>query len=328
MEDSIVIRDISPNDKLELASLYDKVWPENAGCFLHKTIWAIDTSEYSGVCAVDNDRIVGSRACFRANIYIGDKKIKSVQLRDSCVDKDYRRFGLFTRMNKVFLSSYFKTKDELIYNISVDASRKAYEKIGWVYINTLSNLIRIPNLFRFLIHSKCDINKMSGNIVAEKSDIPNVDLIPDELLQKRESLMIEAGLIHNRYDRETIQWRMGSDSNIRMLLVDGGGACFYKTGYKNGLHCCTIGEMFLANYSYSCFRKVLKAVEKTGKYDMVNVTVSHAHILYKYYRRALFLLNPQKVFLNHGVRVESPRMKKICLDPNKWALSDLDIDTF
>ena len=328
MEDNITIREITSDDIMQLVSLYDRVWPENAGNFLHKTAWAIKSSDYNGVCAEIENKIIGSRACFYANIYYGDKKISSVQLRDSCVDKKYRRYGLFTRMNKAFLSAYFKTKDELIYNISVDASRKAYEKIGWVYIDSLSNLTRILNICRFLIHSKFNIKKLAGNIVSDKSDIPNVDKIPEELLVIRENLMIESKLLHNRYDRETLRWRVGSDSNIKLLMVEKCGVCFYKTGYKNGLYCCTIGEMFLYEYSYKYLRKVLKQLERIGKFDVINISITHSHPLYKSYRRSKFMLNPKRKYLNHGVRVESEKMKEICLNPDNWAIADLDIDTF
>ena len=328
MNDDIIIRKICSSDKEALASLYDRVWPEMAGLHLEKTSWAIDTSEYSGICAEVNGKIIGSRACFRANVYLGEKRIVSVQFGDSCVDKDYRRFGLFSRMNTCFLHDFFKTKDELIYNVSVDASRKAYEKLGWVYIRSLSNIIRINQPLTFLIKKKGHFGVLAGNMVVDKYPIPNISTIPDVLFEEREKVMKEKGCLHNRYDKGVLKWRLGTDSGIRSLYIEKIGLCLYKTGNKNGLRWCTIGEMFLFEYSYRCFSKMYSAVKSSDVFDAMNVVISHAHPLYRFFLRKGFLINPRKPFLNHGVKVESDKMKDICLNPNNWAIAELDIDTF
>ena len=328
MEDDIIIRKISLNDKNALAQLYDRVWPEESGRHYDKTAWAVDTSEQSGYCAEAGGRLIGSRACFHANVFIGGTKVTCVQFGNSCVDKDYRRYGLFSRMNKAFMSDFFQTGDELIYNISVDASRKAYEKIGWVYIKSLSNIIYIVHPLSFLFKVKGNIHSLAGNMFVDDSPIPDVDIIPTQMIDLRESIMIKMGLIHNRYDKETLKWRMGTNSGIKLLFKENIGAVFYKTGSKNGLRCCIIGEMFLEKYSKSFFNKMFKAIKEMDNFDIISISITHSHPLYHYFRQKGFLLNPKKPFLNHGIRVESDKMKKICLNPCNWAIADLDIDTF
>ena len=328
MEDDIIVRKITREDVIPLAQLYDRVWPENAGRHYSKTAWGVEAADFCGFCAERGGRLIGSRACFRANIFIGSKRITSVQFGDSGVDNEYRRYGLFSRMNKSFLDCFFRTGNELIYNISVDASRKAYEKNGWVYIESISNIYRIIHPFSFIFKVKGNIRRLSGNLIVDDAIIPDVDSVPSHLLELRESEMVKKELIHNRYDRDTLKWRLGTDSGIRLLLEKTGGAVFYKTGKLNCLHCCIIGEMFLENYSYRCFKKTIRALIATGDYDVISIAITHAHPLYRFFRRNGFILNPLKPYLNHGVRVESDKMKEICLDPKNWALSEIDIDTF
>ena len=326
--EDIIIRQMTPEDKDSLSLLYDRVWPENTGRHFDKTSWAIDTSEYPGVCAATDDKIIGSRACFRANIYQGDRSVTSVQFGDSCVDEGYRRLGLFSRMNKFFIDSFFITGNELIYNVSVAASRKAYEKLGWVYIKSMSTIIKVLHPISLLIKTRGRLNRLVGSIEVDRAPIPDVSAIPDSLFAKREALFENTCILHNRYNKDILRWRLGSNSSIKLLNVREVGACLYKTGIKNDLKCCVIGELFLADYSFRCFRKMIKALKALDRFDIMSISITHAHPLYPMYFRKGFFYNPFRPFLNHGVRVNSDAMKEKCMEPNNWVLSTLDLDTF
>lgn len=328
MDKNIIIRKIRLSDQYQLADLYDRVWPEERGHHLEKTKWAISSSEHTGVCAVDGDRIIGSRSCFHTNVKYGGETVDCVQFGDSCVDSDYRGQGLFLKMNQAFLADFYRTGDELIYNVSVDASRRAYEKLGWVYLDSLSKLIKIVRPLSFIRKTKGDIRLLSGNPSFDPAEAPDLSVIPEDLLKVRQSLMIEAGLLFNDYDRKTLDWRMGSGSDIRLFHYPGVGSCCYKVGTKNGLRCCIVGEVFLYDYSFRNLKKVLRILMKGADFDLMETVVSHAHPMYRWFRRMGFLVNPAKVYLNFGVKARSDRMKEISLNPENWALCNMDIDTF
>lgn len=328
MEDNIIIRKVTSNDSKGLIDLYDRVWPGKRTIHERKVAWMLETSEKKGCLAELDGKIIGSRTCFHSNLYWGDsKKIESVQFGDSCVDPSYRRLGLFSRMNKAFLDDYFVTGDEVIYNVSVDASRKAYEKQKWVYIDSLSNIYYFPNFLRFVIKSKGQISRLSGSLVSEKVEIPNISDIPETLLSKRNAF-VGTEKIHIKYDKDTLKLRLQTDSNIRLFQDSEFGVCFYKIGEKNGLHCLNIGEMFLNDYTQKSFNRMLKKLCELHKPDVVNISITHAHPMFRFYKRKGFICNPKRKYLNLGVRVESDKMKSLCLNPNNWAISDLDIDTF
>ena len=328
MNNGIIIRRITDTDAKGLAELYDRVWPENAGRHLEKTEWAIKTTEFAGFCAECDGLIIGSRSCFHTNIYIGQERYTCVQFGDSCVDEEYRGKGLFSKMNKSFLADFFKTGDEFIYNISVEASRKAYEKLGWNYVDALSKLLLIVNPFSFIRKTKGDIRLLSGNITEDYSAIPDISVFPVELLNHRESLFVDKGLIHTKYDLDTLLWRVSTDSNMKVWYDADLGGCIYKTGHKNGLKYCVIGEVFLVNQRWKNFNRIIRVICRLNNVDVVETSLCHSHPLYSYYKHSGFICNPFKRYLNLGVKVSSERMRSLCYNPTNWALSNLDIDTF
>ncbi len=328
MVKGINLRNIESRDAVLLAELYDRVWPENAGMHFAKTKWAIETCEIRGVCAEFNGKIVGSRSCFHTNIFIGKDKVSCLQFGDSCVDERFRGKGLFSRMNNRFLEMYYRTGDEMIYNISVEASKKAYEKLGWKYIDTLMKLYYIGNVFSFVWKTKGNIKKLAGIMEVEPSPIPDTSVIPNDLLDLRESQLSQNHIIHTKYDCQTLKWRMGTDSSIRLFYDAEIGACLYKIGIKNGLRFCVIGDIFLRKYDLPSFKALFRKLKTIVKADVYETSICYSHPLYKLYKSSGFLKNPLRTFLNLGVRVVSQNMKEICYRPDNWALTNLDLDTF
>lgn len=324
---NINIRPVTNDDIVQLAKLYERVWPGLYDKHLAKTKWAINSSKYNGVCAVADNLIVGSRTCFKTNIFYNTQKLECVQLRDSCVDKNFRRLGLFTKMNKEFIKDFFNTGDELIFNISVEASRKANEKLDWVYIKSLRSLYYIPNPLGLIYKIRGNPKKLTGNMDEIRSEIPSITQLSEELLASREKF-VSTNKIHTKYDKATIEWRIRSDSNIRLYYDNNFGACFYKIGNNNGCKWLQIGEIFLYEYTQRNFNKVINSIQKQTKPDVMEVSITIGHPLYAYYKKRCFFGNPKKPHLNLGVKVVSDKMREICLEPENWAISTLDIDTF
>jgi predicted acetyltransferase len=329
MQNNIQFRDITPLDENVLVELYDKVWPETAGIRQGKTKWMLSSAVFYGICACDDKKIVGSRPSFYSNVYYGNRKLNTVQCGNSCVDSDYRRYGIFSKMNSLFLNKFFGEKNnDLIYNVSVYISKMAYQKLGWVYINSLTKLTYFANIRNIIWKTKLNIKKITGNETYRKTDIPDLADFDEKLLDVRENYFRKTLNIHTFYDKDFFRWRLNSDSNIALLKIENTGTVIYKTGDKNGLRIIKIGEVFLYEYNKQNFKKAIKVLIQTFQADILEIAITEQHPCYHFYKKVGFITNPFKKYLNLGVKVVSEEMKQICLNPANWALSTIDIDTF
>lgn len=325
MENEIVIRKVTKEDCRQLSQLYERVWPDVTFDKQAKAAFVIEESEGVSYCAVDKGKIVGSRTSFYVNMYYGDKLINCVQFADSCTESAYRGKGLFLKLNHAFLKDFFE-RGELVYNISVYASKKAYEKLGWHYIKSLMFLRKLQKPLRALWKVRGDVRRLGGDIMWDM-DSPKFT-IPEPLLEARENLFSTSPLLHVRYETNTIAWRQKSKNGMKCLIDEQCGAIIYKIGNKEGLRVVEIGEMFLKCYDQGCFDIAIKRINQDLNPDMIIVMVSLGHPLLQFYRKRHFLKNPKQEFLYQGTRVESEEMRKIAEDPHAWAISSLDIDTF
>lgn len=325
---NFVIRKVIPSDFDKLVSLYDGVWADVDYDKRKKANFILRESIGIHYCAEADGQIVGSRtSCFQ-NMYCGKKKLICVQIGDSCVRKDFRGRGLFIKMNQAFLNDFFSedNKGELIYNISVFASRKAYEKLGWNYIKSLMALRQLARPFHIAWCTKLRLKHLSVPIKWDKiNDDVNIDPV---LLQKREELLSNGNLLHICYDENTLKWRMKSKSGIRQFSVNGLGSIIFKRGKRGQLIDIEIGEIFLYDYSKRNLKIILHEFKSVFLPDILTVLISEGHPLKKMYESLGFYSNPKQKYLHHGVRVETDEMKRICYNPHNWAISSLDIDTF
>jgi len=329
MTDEIKIRDITPSDEYALGELYDSVWPETAGTKQGKTKWMLSSSSFYGVCATANGKVIGSRPSFYSNIYYGDRQIKAVQCGNSCVHSDFRRYGIFSKMNSVFLDKFFiDNQNDLIYNVSVYASKMAYQKMGWVYIDTLSKLTYIANFWNVFWKTKLNPKKLAGNVIYKKNAIPNLFDFDYKLLETRENYFRRTANLHTYYDKDFFRWRMNSDSDIAILQIENLGAVVYKIGVRKRLNVVTIGEIFLYKYNKQNLRRIISTVKKQFKIDLLEVSITEQHPCCQTYKKLGFITNPFKKYLSLGVKVVSDEMKQTCLNPKNWALAGIDIDTF
>lgn len=329
MENVFEIRKVSQSDITALAALYEQVWPNVSFDKLEKVNFVLKESTGVSYCAIKEGEIVGSRTSFFMPAYYGERKLNCVQFADSCVRKDCRRQGLFLKMNQAFLDGFFKEQPgELIYNISVDASRSAYEKLGWNYIKSLHGITKYPHFLRLLFKIGFDIRKLKG---APKFDSKTeVQPLPVSLFDVRDEFFSLTKTIHIKYSAEIFNWRIKSGNGIKVFLEDSLGAVVYKIGKKpSGISYLSIGEVFLAEYKYNNFKKLIDILVNKLNVDSIGATITLGHPLLPFYNKyGLKVINRVSAYLNHGVRVETEEMKEICYNPNNWALSMLDIDTF
>lgn len=324
------LRDITPLDEEALVKLYDNVWTEAAGTKQGKTKWMLSSPIFYGICAIGAEgQIIGSRPSFYSNIYYGDRPLKAVQCGNSCVHSDFRRYGIFSKMNNMFLDKFFvEGRNDLIFNISVYASKMAYQKLGWVYIDALSKLTYFANFWNVLWKTKFNPKKLAGNVIYQQKTIPNLNDFDFKLLEIRENYFCQTINLHTYYGKDFFSWRLNSDTNIALLQVDNLGVVVYKIGEKNGLNVITIGELFLYEYNKKNLKQAIDIVKKTFKADLLEIAITEQHPCYQFYKKVGFINNPIKKYLNLGVKVVSDEMKQIALNPSNWVLSGIDIDTF
>ncbi len=328
MNKEIIIRKVSEKDFESLVQLCEIVWPDVDYDKRGKMNYVLRESTGVNYCAELDGNIVGSRLSFYQNFYFGGQKLKNVQFADSCIHPVCRGKGVFLKLNKAFLEDFFssQTGGELVYNISVIASRKAYEKCGWRYIESLMKLRKFPQLIKTLFKIGFDYRKLNAHIDWDRSN--NIEIIDPELLKIREMVFSRKELLHTLYDEETFNWRMKSESGIKSFVIPNLGYVLYKIGHRGNLVEVELGEMFLYEYTLKAFRQILKVFNKSINPDILWVMVSEGHPLRKFYSDCWFITNPKQKYLHHGVRVETEEMKKICYNPYNWAISSLDIDTF
>lgn len=325
--DNIKIRKVEEADFDGLVNLYDAVWPDVDFDKRAKANFVLNESKGVSFCAEAAGQIVGSRTSFYENMFFGKRKISCVQCGDSCVHPSWRGKGLFQLMNKSFLKGFFEEqRGDLVFNISVLASKKSYEKLGWNYIESLMKLIRFPRFLTTLFKINFNIRKLKEPIIWDHKN--DVSVIDSKLLRLREELFSSRHqLLYINYDEKTFYWRLKTESGIKSFISPNNGYVLYKIGHRGPLVEVEIGEVFLYDYTKSSFKRIFKALNESLKPDIIWVMVSEGHPLWDYYR-SLFWANPKQKYLYHGVRVESDEMRKICYNPRNWAISSLDIDTF
>lgn len=327
-EENILIRKVVPNkDLIGLVQLYNEVWPNVHYDKQAKTEFVILHSKGVCYCAEQGGKIRGSRTSVYQNLFFNDRKIECVQLGDSCVHPSLQGKGLFQQMNRAFLEDFFNHKNgELIFNISVAASRRSYEKLGWKYIESLMSLRKFTRPFHLLYSAR--FNPRNISIPVEWDSQNTTTNINEQFFDAREQIMKEFGALHIRYNRDVFNWRLKSKSGIKIFNGGDLGCIVYKLGHRGRITEILIGEIFLREYNEKNFKKLLKYFIKEQKPDILSVWVSVGHPLHSWYVATGFIHNPKQKYLHHGVRVETEEMKMICYKPENWAISSLDIDTF
>ena len=324
----ILVRKVNTEDFSALVNLYEEVWPDVDYDKERKANFIVRESHGINYCAEDGGRLVGSRTSCPINLFYGKNRLNTVQIGDSCVHPSCRGKGLFLKMNEAFLKDFFsnENKGELIFNISVYASRKAYEKLGWRYIESLMALRKFSRPFKTFANIGFNPKRLFAPIRWDKrNDVIDIDNV---LLESRERFLRKNDILHVNYDKDTFEWRMKSESGIKQFSDCKLGCIIYKIGYRGTIREVEIGEVFLYEYTQHNFKELLKQFSKKFHPDILTALISEGHPLKSWYKSSLFLCNPKQKYLHHGVRVETEEMKKICYNPKNWAISSMDIDTF
>ena len=308
------IEELDKKDIDKVIDLFCLVWNEPKHLVTEKTLWAF-ANTFSKVLVFKNEdeEIIAVRGGFKWPLTNDGKNLDCYQFHGTCVHPNYRRMSLFTKLNKAFLKASHAEQADLIYNVSVKASKLGYEKLGWHYLKGFHRLTKF--------HTSNLIRK------ANRSDMLLVETpkeeIPEFFFEARRAQF--KGLISTNYSEEFLQWRLNNKEQNYQIHSSINAFIIYKTRIVSNRKELIIGEIFLQNKNYQLFRDAFRSLLKIEKPDISFTYIFSSHPFYKYYLRYLYLPNPLNYNLNFGVKLISD---KIEISDMKWGISFLDIDTF
>jgi len=97
------------------------------------------------VVALDRGKVVGARPFLVAEMWANDRKLKVAQPCDTMVHPEYRRQGLFSRMNELAIQFLGSKGYALFYNFPSPMARPGYLRQGWRLISSVENLFHVTN---------------------------------------------------------------------------------------------------------------------------------------------------------------------------------------
>jgi hypothetical protein len=104
------------------------------------------------VVALDKGKVVGARPFMLAQMWINDRKVRVAQPSDTMVHPEYRRMGLFSRMNELGIQFLRAKEYALIFNFPGDMSRPGYLKQGWRLISNMETVFQVSNPANVISH--------------------------------------------------------------------------------------------------------------------------------------------------------------------------------
>ena len=125
----------------EVIDLFLLIWGGDKQNVIKKTKWVFDKKRSKAYLILnERNQLIAVRGGIYWPTIFNGKKIKSIQFGSTCVHPEYRRRGLFSKMNSEYLKNSKDVGDHLIFNVSVDSARKGYEKLGWIYTKGFQRL--------------------------------------------------------------------------------------------------------------------------------------------------------------------------------------------
>jgi len=310
------VEELKKNELDRVIDLFCLVWGDKYSIVEAKTKWVFE-NPFSKVLVMkdQNDNIIAVRGGIEWSLQYKGEAIKAIQFHGTCVHPDYRRKGFFSLINKSFVSLVKENGFELIFNVSVKASKLGYEKLGWVYLKGFHRLTKI-HTFNYLRRKKQEsISKYLYN--------PVNHYVSSELIKIRNKQFDSS--IYTKYSKEFMDWRLSNKQAGYCLFTFNGSSIVFKVVDKGNRRELIIGDFFLAELNFSHFKKILKTLFRKVKPNLTTTYISEKHPCYRYYLMSLFFPNPLNYHLNFGIREID---KNINISDETWGSSFLDIDTF
>lgn len=322
MEQKLFIEILNPSEIHKVISLFKIVWNTNDESAFAKTKWAFIKSESLVlVMKNENNDIIAVRGGMNWPLTFNENNINCFQLHGTCVHPDYRRIGIFSQLNREFVSRSLQNEKKIIFNVSVKASRLGYEKLGWKYRKGFRRLTKFNNKINIF---KTKVLKKNKTIKVSQFNSGNLQ-IANEFLEAREKLF--KNHLHTTYDKVFLDWRLSNKEENYQLYRTPKCIIVYKIKYVKNIKELIIGEVFLLEHKYTYFKKALKGLTKLENQDLTYTYIFNSHPCYVFYLRSLFTPNPFNYNLHFGTRLLGESNQNF-LDNKEWGVSFLDIDTF
>ncbi|MGD6778428.1 GNAT family N-acetyltransferase [Sutcliffiella horikoshii] len=316
----------------KLAELFCLVWGGDYNQVYSKTKWAFDDEKSIVLIAKDKNtgEIVGARGAIYWPLQCKDQILETYQFHGTCVHPDYRRMGIFSSLNKSFLELAKELNIYGIFNVSVEASMKGYQKLGWSYLPGFERLIKLPNPLQIATRTvKASFKKVEiQNNNQVKSDDFNIDdNVLENLLGKRNNAYMRSSLPFSFYDKQRFIKRLSEDyAGYKYMLEEDSLAIYKITTIKQSYKGLLIGDILLNNSDPALFKKIIKKLIEREKPDFVLTYISSEHPNYKHFKKSGFFSTFKKD-MNFGSRIIDPKNKDL-FGETVWQTSIFDIDTF
>lgn len=325
----IVSKEFNDVEAEEIAHLFNIVWcGQKFSAIVSKTKWAFYNNHSKVVLFESGSELVAARGSFKWPLAFNETSLKTYQFHGTCVHPNFRRRGIFTSINNLFLQQAIENNFDLIFNVSVDNSRSGYEKLGWKYLKGFHRMTYANNPVKF-INRKFNAKKLEINEdfkIDPAVEIATIEkTIPQEFLAARKIHF--KNTITTNYTNDFLKWRLNNPSENYKIHRAEKCIVIYKVNFNVGMKELIIGDFFMLEEQYKFFKECLKEIIEVEKPDLTYTYIFRHHPYFKYYLRFLFLPNPLNFHLNFGTKALNKKTEQFLKD-KKWSLGFLDIDTF
>lgn len=272
------------------------------------------TEERAGMLLIAVNKsgtVVGSRGSWYWEFDNQKRDLKASQFGLTAVHPEYRRRGIFSKLNRRCLQILENEGVDFVFNISLPNAMLGYEKMGWEYNFSFLRLMRFnvipfsrPTDFR--IHRKMDDRLLSvlGSMFSRaKGDIANLTSV---------------------HDIKTLQARFKGKNNYNVYETED-IIIIYKKIKEKLFSSILIGEMFFRTPGFEALKKHLNAIQVFEKSFFISTYASINHPLVNLYQRNMFKMLPKKSPL--GIKLINRELDIRDLHEN-LIISYIDVDTF
>ena len=261
----------------------------------------------------ESNRIVGSRGAWNWSFQYKSKLIRTIQFGLTSVSNDYRRQGIFSKLNLKYIESEKVKNIDFIYNVSLPEAKKGYEKLGWIYIDGLKRITRF-NLFCGLL-GKSEKYKVS-NIITEEV----FDIIANIRKNNKSELLTP---IH---DKDFLINRLSHKDNYKIYYTNN-LVIIYSIKKQFRLKNIFIGEIYSDFNDIASIKRSINMIHKIENSFFINAYVTESHPLATI-GKIMGFRNYKKKYLSLGIKILNDNNIRLEDIKKNIVLSYLDLDTF
>lgn len=241
--------------------------------------------------------VVAARALWRFDLCCGAETIRAYQPCDTATGRQFRHFGLFTKLTHMAIGEARK-EAEFLFNFPNAQSKPGYLKLGWKDIGGLVTLARFTRPLRVGMAGITRRGKL-GRFTYELDRPPrSQEASPDwAAFFAREGP--EEDLLRAKRDPETFRWRyLRHPSNRYELFIEGDAGLVGHPGRRGDLREFRVLALLgSARSDPGRLRDCIGAVEEAVKPDLVSVLLHRCHPAYQGLRRSAFFPAPSRTNL-------------------------------